>query len=95
MKVMIFHINVMQYKTVVMYISDEFVAATTLLVPLVSIYSLSAVEVFLTRQGNMSSSSLSRLDPDNTKSLWNDQQFVWFVVVGVFGITLGLVEAIR
>ena len=92
---MISHANVMQYKTVAMYISDEFVAATTLLVPSVSIYSLSAVEVLLTRQGNMSSSSLSRLDPDNTKSLWNDQQFVWFVVVGVLGITLGLVEAIR
>ena len=43
----------------------------------------------------MSSSSLSRLDPDNTETLWNDQQFVWFVVVGLLGITLGMVEAIR
>ena len=43
----------------------------------------------------MSSSSLSRLDPDNSKTLWNDQQFVWFVVVGLLGVTVGMIEAIR
>ena len=48
MKVMILHVNAMQYKTVALYTvyqCEEFVASPTLLVTLVCIYSLSGVEV--------------------------------------------------
>ena len=41
------------------------------------------------------SASVARLHPSDPHSLWDQKQFVWFVVLAALGLLLVLIETVR
>ena len=41
------------------------------------------------------SASVARLHPSDPHSLWDQKQFVWFVVLAALGLILLLIETVR
>ena len=41
------------------------------------------------------SASVARLHPSDPHSLWDQKQFVWFVVLAALGLILVLIETVR